>query len=184
VKYVIDPLKGLLCTLVGLSVTPSAFVCAVFAAVYAHNTYLYLLCLPFTLCFIAVLSANYTTGQLPRWAALFATPDEGVPGDLKEPRCRSVYTMYGKYVCALYWLTVRNKCHGLAFMLGRPLPDNQMLNGDLWGFQELPNGAWRWVKRLGPIQLCAGNQTTLKRYEGIYAIPWLSIKRVKSHGLP
>lgn len=186
-KRVFDPLKGLACTLFGLLVHP--FVCLLCAVAVWHwrMPALAALCFPCIAATVAVLCAKWDStndangirrGDLPDWAGVFGTPDERLPGDVVgEPTVRKVWERYGKTACSLFWLLHRNRAIGLSFEWCREV--DAYLNGELWGFQELPSGAWRYVKRLGPLQFGCGNQTTALKGK-IYAVPWCTVKTV--HG--
>lgn len=191
-KYILDPLAGILVAVFGIVIHP--LVAAAFAwAATRYSIYWAIGCLPFVVGFIAVLCAKWDTeatdgyvrGDLPRWAAVFETPDERLPGDVRgEPSVKWAYAHLGKTVCAMYWLLERNRGMGISFTLGRPLPDGQYLDGSLWGFQELSNGAWRRVWKLGSWgQFCVGNQTTNYHGKIAYCRPWFSIKS-QHNGMP
>lgn len=175
----IDILAGIVCMAFGLLIHPVVACFVVPVVTYYTSPSTALLSLPFWLGLLAIISADKVTGKLPGWAFMWETPDEPLPGDLREPFVAEYYVTHGWFGTSVYWLLERNRGHGLAFALGRYLPDGKQLDGDKWGFQELSNGAWRVVLNLGVCQLGFGNQTTLKKGVGIYAIPWFTLKRIK-----
>lgn len=180
VKCIPDVLLGIVCTCFGLLINPIVAVAVCGSAYYWHMPELVFLTAPFVLGFVAIVFANRATGRLPRWAGLWETPDERLPGDRLEPTVDRIYCKYGFFICSLYWLMLRNNGMGLAFMLGRYLPDGKQLDGSKWGYQLLPNGAWRLVLNLYLVQVGIGTQTTLKKGVGIYAIPWFTVKTIKN----
>ena len=184
-KYIIDPLLGLIVALFGLVIHP--VVAAMFGyAAWAHSLYWAIGCAPLLIGFVAVLCTKWTgpdetgyeRGDLPSWAFAWSTPDERLPGDIRgEPSVKWAYKHLGRIVCSMYWLLERNRGMGLSFLVGRVLPDGKCLDGSLWGFQELPNGAWRKVWKWGSWgQFCVGNQTTNFNGKEIYCRPWISVK--------
>lgn len=54
--------------------------------------------------------ADKYSGRLPRAFAWMETPDNRLPGDLREPMVRWVYEHLGWRVCAAYWL-MRNRAY-------------------------------------------------------------------------
>lgn len=180
VKCIPDVLLGVICTAFGLSFHPVVVAAICGAAYYYNMPHLLWALLPVVLGFVAVVFSNRATGRLPSWAAIWETPDEPLPGDKLEPVVARVFNKYGYFICSLYWVLVRNRGFGLAFMLGRYLPDGKYLDGDKWGFQLLDNGAWRLVINLYICQVGIGTQTTIKKGVGLYAIPWATLKRVKN----
>lgn len=84
-------------------------------------------------------------GDLPRWARWWETPDERLPGGLYERTVERVWRRYGRYVCSVYWLGVRNRMYGLSFALfGRQV-------------DRAPEGYQRTIKYYGPIMIDYGN---------------------------
>lgn len=59
-------------------------------------------------------------GNMPRWLSWLETPDERLPGGLYEPAVLAIYEKYGAWVCAWYWLGVRNRVQGFAAAFGVP----------------------------------------------------------------
>lgn len=187
-KYIVDPILGLIASLFGLVIHP------IFAVLFGylactHSVYWVIGVLPFALGVIAVLCAQwdrmetdgYIRGDLPEWANAYATLDERLPGDVRgEPSVKWAYAHLGKTLCAMYWLLERNRGMGLSYLFSSTLPDGVYLDGDKWGWQELPNGAWRMVWRIGSFgSFGFGNQTT--KADGVlWRRPWFAIKR--QHG--
>lgn len=62
--------------------------------------------------------ADRYTGRLPRAFWWLETPDNRLPGDLKEPTVRKVYERFGFYLTSVYWLGWRNRAYGLSCRLG------------------------------------------------------------------
>lgn len=158
-KCIVDPLLGLVASLFGLVIHPAFAVLFGYLAC-TESVYWALGCLPFVMGFIAVLCAQwdrmetdgYIRGDLPDWAAAYATLDERLPGDVRgEPSVKWAYANLGKTVCAMYWLLERNRGMGLSYLFSSTLPDGVYLDGNQWGYQELPNGAWRMVWRIGSL---------------------------------
>lgn len=184
-KYLIDVLSGIIVGVFGLVIHP---LFALLSGYYAWTSSMYWLvgCLPFVLGLLAVLSAKwdssetdgYIRGDLPEWAMIWSTLDERLPGDVRgEPSVKWAYKYLGKTLCSMYWILERNRGMGLSYIFSKVLTDGVYLDGNQWGFQELPNGAWRKVWRLGSFaSFGIGNQTTM--VNGVmWRRPWVSIKR-------
>lgn len=186
-KYLIDPILGLLASLFGLVIHPLA--AAIFAGCAWHYglDWLYAGTAPFLVGVLAVLTARwdaqpdvngYVRGDLLRIFRLYETKDERLPGDVQgEPLIIWSYRNLGKVLTAMLWLLERNRGMGFSYLFARTLQDGIYLDGSKWGFQELPSGAWRRVWRIGPWwSFGVGNQTTL--CNGVmYCRPWFSVKR-------
>lgn len=56
-------------------------------------------------------------GSLPKPFRWMETPDNPLPGDLREPLVRKVYERFGFYLCSVYWLGWRNRAYGLSMRL-------------------------------------------------------------------
>jgi len=188
-NYVIDPLKGLVCTVFGLCIHPAIATAAIAYALYFRDYSALVLVLPCLLGIVAILSARWEEvdglkhGYLPDWAFIWSTPDESLPGDLKEPTLLKIDQKFGVLVASLYWLLERNRGLGLAFKFGKKLEDGVYIDGDKWGYQKLASGAWRMVIPLGFVYLGFGNQTTKDRQGNLWALPWCSV-RVPHDGHP
>lgn len=186
-KYFLDPFLGFIATLFGFIIHPVSAAAFGYAAYHYDQLYYLAGCAPFLFGLLAVAFSRWDTekdaqgndrGDLPGWASAWSTPDERLPGDVVgEPTVRWVYQHLGKYASSAYWLLERNRGMGFAFSLGRPTV--AYLNGDLWGYQETADGTWRKLFKLGFCYIGAGNQTTVKPGAGLYAIPWLTLKRVR-----
>lgn len=61
-------------------------------------------------------------GDLPRWASWLGTPNERLPGGTYEPAVSAVLERHGRFWCAWYWLSLRNRWYGLAAVFAKPLP--------------------------------------------------------------
>lgn len=61
-------------------------------------------------------------GDLPRWASWLGTPNERLPGGTYEPTVEAVLETFGRFWCAWYWLSLRNRWYGLAAAFAVPLP--------------------------------------------------------------
>jgi hypothetical protein len=103
-------------------------------------------------------------GDLPRWAYIWSTPDERLPGDVRMPQTRDVLAWttgvfgekIGRYLTSIWWLW-RNRMYGLAWVASAQPSDGNFdkpqTPGIVWHESE---GIWRWWKVLGPIELQAG----------------------------
>jgi hypothetical protein len=103
-------------------------------------------------------------GDLPRWAYIWGTPDERLPGDVRMQQTRRMLDwatgvfgpQIGRYLTSVWWL-FRNRMYGLAWVTSaRPSDgyfDKPQNPGITWHASE---GIWRWWKKLGPIQIQAG----------------------------
>jgi len=103
-------------------------------------------------------------GDLPKWAYIWKTPDERMPGDVRMQRTREVLDWttgifgqrIGRYLTCVWWL-LRNKMYGLAWKASaRPVDtylEKSTVPGIIWRNDE---GIWRWWMKLGPIELQAG----------------------------
>lgn len=97
-------------------------------------------------------------GDLPRWAYIWSTPDERLPGDVRMPQTRKVLDYWtgllgeraGRYVCSVWWL-LRNRLYGLSWLMGRPALRYIGLNEDA-----PENRLWRRSYDLGPVQIRIG----------------------------
>lgn len=183
-KYILDPIMGLLASLFGLLVHPLFFF--IFAITgYIYYPYLYALTAPFLLGALACLSVKwapadetgYQRGKLPGWAKAWSTLDEDPPGDVRgEASVKWVYAKLGKTVATMYWLLERNRGMGLSYMLARKTSDLTYLDGNAWGFIEIPSGAWRWQQKLGPwFYVGVGTQTT-RVGDDMWIRPWVGFK--------
>ena len=193
-KYLLDPLKGLLGSLFGLSIHPAFAAAFVLASWQAGGHPLLCLAgaLPFLLGLIACLciewsapdATGYQRGKLPDWAYLWCTPDEDAPGDVMgEPAVQWCYAHLGKTITALYWHLERNRGMGLSFLFSRKTDDGTYLDGNAWGFIEIPSGAWRWQQKIFPgISIGVGTQTTKVKGQ-MWIRPWVGIKTTH-HGRP
>lgn len=71
--------------------------------------------------------ADKYTGRLPKGFAWMETPDNPLPGDLREPLVAKMYLRAGFYLTSVYWLGWRNKAYGLGAILAfRPKPGDQL----------------------------------------------------------
>jgi hypothetical protein len=103
-------------------------------------------------------------GDLPRWAYIWGTPDERLPGDVRMYQTREVLDWatkkfgdkVGRYMTSVWWLW-RNRMYGLTWVTSaRPSDgyfDKSPTPGVVWRNSE---GIWRWWRILGPVQLEAG----------------------------
>lgn len=184
-KYIIDPLAGILAGVFGLVIHPLVAGYFWYLA-WMHSIWYALGVLPFAVGLVACLMTDwhgtdengYLRGKLPWWGYSWSTPDEDAPGDVRgEPWLKNVYRWFGPTVACIYWHLERNRGMGLSYLCSRVLPDGIYLDGDKWGFQELPNGAWRRVWRIGSFaSFGVGNQTTM--VNGVmWCRPWVSVKR-------
>jgi hypothetical protein len=111
-------------------------------------------------------------GDLPKWAAWFGTFDERLPGGMYEPSVARVYQKYGRYVCSLYWLIVRNRMFGLMkFLFGKPAERHEQSEFVMhevgpfligWGtkvYRATPTAHWRD----GPFVRCPSVTIRLNR---------------------
>jgi hypothetical protein len=100
---------------------------------------------------IVVRYADKYTGRLPRAFWWMETPDNLLPGDLKEPKVKRIYDRFGWYWTAVYWLGWRNKAYGLSMALAfRP---NKSMRMSWRGQRDVSDDndkrGWAWF-RLGP----------------------------------
>lgn len=95
-------------------------------------------------------------GDLPRWAYIWSTPDERLPGDMRMPQTRRVLDLWigwfgertGRYVCSVWWLW-RNRALGLKFLFSKPVhPDDRYLEFGRWGEIVWRGRLWRWRRKL------------------------------------
>jgi hypothetical protein len=105
-----------------------------------------------------------TRGDLPRWAYIWGTPDERLPGDMRMPQTRAVLdwttrkfgVKVGRYLTSVWWLW-RNRLYGLAWLTSARHSggyfDRSTVPGIVWRESE---GIWRWWGALGPVRLEAG----------------------------
>jgi hypothetical protein len=103
-------------------------------------------------------------GDLPRWAYIWGTPDERLPGDVRMHQTREVLDWttkkfgekVGRYLTSVWWLW-RNRMYGLSWATSaRPSDgefDKPQTPGLVWHESE---GIWRWWNRFGPVELQAG----------------------------
>ena len=164
-KYVIDPLKGLLIALFGLFVAPIAM-------------------LP--LCLLIKWDSEPTTGgdggeysrtirgDLRILGSIFATPDERFPGGLNEPTVVKWLEKYGKTWCSYLWAGTRNRAMGLAQLMGHETTDYIPEGDGYWERGDI----WRYGLTLGPVRIVIGwqvygNVGPLKQF---WAVPLFTIK--------
>lgn len=104
------------------------------------------------------LFVGYATvrGDLPRWAYVWSTPDERLPGDVRMPQTRSVLEFwtnwfgerFGRYMCSVWWL-LRNRALGLKYVFSRPVhPDDGYLEFGQWWKTVWRGRLWRWRGKL------------------------------------
>lgn len=183
-KYITAAVLGLLVGGFGVVIHP--VVAALFGYMaYAHSPWYALGVLPFLIGVVACLRASWTgpdetgyeRGDVPGWAFAWSTPDERLPGDVRgEPSVKWAYKYLGRIVCSMYWLLERNRGMGLSYLVSRKTSDNRYLDGNQWGYQEIPSGAWRRVWRLGSFaSIGIGNQTTMVKGQ-MWIRPWVSLK--------
>lgn len=76
---------------------------------------------------VVVKFADKYTGRLPKGFAWMETPDNLLPGDLRERTVQSIYSRFGWYWTSVYWLGWRNKAYGLSTKLAyRPDKSERM----------------------------------------------------------
>jgi len=182
-------MAGLAASLFGVLIHPVIAFAFVYLAAINSSTLLLVGAIPFALGLIACLSVKWYTvdnmgyrrGRLPNWAYAWSTPDEDAPGDVRgEQWLKNVYNWFGPTIATCYWHLERNRGMGLSYMLSKKADSRMYLDGDKWGYQELPNGAWRNVWKIGSLfSVGIGNQTTMVN-DQMWIRPWLSFKR--QHG--
>jgi hypothetical protein len=103
-------------------------------------------------------------GDLPKWAYIWGTPDERMPGDVGMQRTREVLDWttgvfgqkIGRYLTSVWWLW-RNRMYGLSWVTSARPSDGEFVKpqtpGLVWYEKE---GIWRWWRRFGPVELQAG----------------------------
>lgn len=183
-KYLTAVVLGLLVGAFGLSIHPVFAGLAWYFAI-MHSPWYAMGVAPFAIGFIACLLTEwgevdengYLRGKLPGWAYAWSTPDEAAPGDVRgEPWLKNVYRLFGPTAACMYWHLERNRGMGLSYMASRKTSDQRYLDGNAWGYQEIPSGAWRHVWRIGSIaSFGIGNQTTMVQGQ-MWIRPWVSIK--------
>ena len=191
-KYIIDPILGLVSALFGLVIHPCVAALFAWSAWHVGSPMLLLGVAPFGLGLLACLSIKWTgadetgylRGDLPTWAYPWCTPDERAPGDVRgEAALIWVYKTLGPTAAAIYWHLERNRGMGLSFLLSRKTSDRRYLEGNAWGFVEIPSGAWRWQRKICPwVYVGVGTQTTMAK-DQMWIRPWVGIK-VTHNGNP
>jgi hypothetical protein len=122
---------------------------------------------------------------LPTWLDWFNTPDESLPGDLRnEPTVKWVYDKFGWYVCTWYWLGLRNVLHGLAWRYGKPAT-NYLVH--LTADQQREQGVHRTERRVGPLVIISGYGVHVDKFHKFtknwfWAVPTVSIRFYKKGG--
>jgi hypothetical protein len=132
-------------------------------------------------------------GDLPRWAYIWSTPDERLPGDVRMYQTREVLDWttkkfgekVGRYLTSVWWLW-RNRMYGLAWIMSaKPSNgyfDKTLTPGIIWRESE---GIWRWWKVLGLVQLEAGwkihraNTSAHWMHGPFVAIRYVSVRKAK-----
>lgn len=119
-------------------------------------------------------------GDLPAWLSWLTTPDERLPGGTYEATVKRLLDRLGKYATAYYWIGVRNRAHGLAYLFRKPMTNhfNAMTDyKDLNGLLER-DGVWRFYWGL-PFGFCfvAGYRSYHSDALGYYGTPVFTIKR-------
>lgn len=183
-KYITAIVLGLLVGVFGVVIHPVAAALFGYLA-YVHSPWYALGVLPFLIGLVACLRTEwgspdengYLRGKLPGWAYAWSTPDEAAPGDVRgEPWVQNVYHWCGPTVACIYWHLERNRGMGLSYLVSRKTSDQRYLDGDQWGYQEIPSGAWRRVWRIGSFaSIGIGNQTTMVKGQ-MWIRPWVSAK--------
>ena len=184
-KYLLDPILGLVASIFGILIHP--LFAAVFTILGLCYSSLWLLgTVPFLIGVLACMcikwspkdDTEYQRGKLPKWAYAWSTPDEDPPGDIRgEASVKWVYAHLGKTLCTMYWLLERNRGMGFSYLISRSTKDLTFLDGNAWGFIEIPSGAWRYTLKLGQLfTLGVGTQTTLVG-DTMWIRPWVAFKR-------
>lgn len=99
-------------------------------------------------------SDGITTGTLPKWAKVFDTPNQNLPGDTTIPAVASCLNKRGRYWCSAYWLIGRNRMQGFAFLFAKPLqspwplePGSYTQEPNLWWMRKSIFGGKLQLKR-------------------------------------
>jgi hypothetical protein len=132
-------------------------------------------------------------GDLPRWAYIWSTPDERLPGDVRMYQTRRVLDWatkkfgekVGRYMTSVWWLW-RNRMYGLAWIVNSQPSDGYFdktpIPGIIWRESE---GIWRWWKVLGPAQFEAGwkvhraNTSAHWQHGPFVAVRYISVRKAR-----
>jgi len=156
-KFIIDPLKGLICSLFG--VFTRIYVAAIigFCAWHFRSPYLAILTLPWIGFMLSWLSIKWDAepspggdggdpsrtirGDARLLRSIYQTPDERYPGDITQPAVGAWLQRFGKWICAYLWGGDRNVAQGLGRVLGKEVSgympdggDGYWSNGEVWRY--------------------------------------------------
>jgi len=130
-------------------------------------------------------------GDLPRWAYIWSTPDERLPGDVRMPQTRAILDWttgvfgqrVGRYMTSVWWLW-RNRMYGLTWLASATPFDHYIERSQTPGIV-WDGGLWRWWTKLGPVELNAGwkvhraNDVAHWQTGPFVAVRFVSIKKAR-----